>query len=144
MHEASVTQALLDLVLEKAREHHAAQVNVMGKLVDEDALRRIGIAGVAEHVFLGDRTIRIGLATAHAARPRIAIVLWRKVRPFRQVGGVFVVRHDAHPRAALNHRRTHVGTLRKDHVYEERGFLERVGTHLGGGDDGKAIRADGL
>mgnify|MGYP000545469322 CR=1 FL=1 len=27
MHEASITQALLDLVLSKAREHHAARVN---------------------------------------------------------------------------------------------------------------------
>ena len=70
--------------------------------------------------------------------------MWRiaKPRELRQVGGEFVVRHDAQPRAALDHRLAHVGPLREHQVDEIRGFLERVVIHLRRGDDRKAARAD--
>ena len=40
--------------------HHPAQVDVVGELVDQDVLGRVGIAGIGQHVFLSAATDRIG------------------------------------------------------------------------------------
>ena len=123
--------------------------------MDEDVLLRVRIADVGEQVFLGAGTERIRRAAAHAARACIAVIAGRnpgKVRhrfrrhplPLRLVAGELVPREDGEARAALDHRRAHVGAFGQHQVHEIGGFLERVGVHLGRCYDRKTARAHPL
>ena len=136
----------------EARVHiqQAAQMDVVRELVDEDALLLIRVAGKSQHVFLGHRAQGIGLAAAESAGAGVPEILRRQTGEITepapghadelgQVGGEFIVGHDAHACAALDHRRAHVGSFRQHHVDEENGLLERVRIHLRGGDDGEAL-----
>ena len=121
---------------------HAAQMNVVRELVNQDVLGRIRIAGIAEQVLLAARAIRIGLRPAGPASPRVPIILGFEPRELRQVGRELVVSDDAQPRAALDHRRFHIRPLGQHQVDEIRRLLERVVVDLLRRDDRIAAGID--
>ena len=88
---------------------HPAEMDDVGKLVDEDALSRVGIAVVGEEIFLPAGAIGIGLAAAGTAGPGVPEVAagdagkslhgsGSEEGKLGEIGGVFVVAEDAQPR----------------------------------------------
>ncbi len=131
---------------------NAAQVNVVRQLVDEDVFRAVGIAIVSEEVFLRAGAVGIRDATAHAAGPCIAEITGAEILktflfllgepdPLGLIAGELVVREDAQSCAAFHHGLANVRTLREHHIDDVNGLLQRIRTHLGRGDDGKAACA---
>ena len=134
---------------------HAAQVDVVSDLVDQDVLRRIRIAGVAQQILFAARAVRIGFAAAHSTRSSVPVlaarqggeVLWRrfgKTGEFRLVGGEFVPTDDAQPRAALYHRLPHIGSFGEQQIDEIRRLRECIRIYSLRGDDRKSSRRDPL
>ena len=132
-----------------------AQMDVVRELVDENALGGVRIAGIAEQIFLSAGAERVAFAAAESAGAGVPVILrsdagvaghrsLAQADELRLVHGELVPRYDAHARAALDHRGADVGAVGQHLVHEERGLLERVGIHLGRGDDGETVCSDAL
>ena len=68
--------ALFETLVERRIDsHQTAQVNVVSKLMNQDALGGIGIARITEQILLTARTIRIGLTATRAASAGIPVIL---------------------------------------------------------------------
>jgi len=66
------------------------------------------------------------------------------VGEFREVGGEFVVRDDAHAGAAFDHGGADIRAVGEHLVSEPSTLLEGEGADGGGSDDGEAVGADAL
>ena len=82
----------------------ADEMDRVGELVDQDALRRIGIALAAEHVFLRATHRRPLVAGAEPARAAVPVRLRRQIGVLRQVAGPLGGRHHGEPDVGLGQR----------------------------------------
>ena len=119
----------------------AAEVDVVCELVDEDAFGLVGVAGVAEDVFFGTGADGIGGAAAGAASACVPVFLAGEffeaghgleghAGEFGEVGGEFVVGHDAEACSAEGHGIEDVRAVCEHEVADECGFLEGVGVDV--------------
>ena len=111
---------------------NAVEMNRVGELVDQDVFCVVGVAGVAEQVFLGatdDRVIPVGSESARAAVPKLGRL---EVGVLGDLRGELVVAHDYEAAVALDHVVENVFPVADHFLDEMRSLLQcEVGNFVG-------------
>ena len=119
---------------------HAAQMNIVRELMNQDVLGGVRIAGIGEHVLLGAGAHRIRPRPPEPACARIPEILGLQAAILWDVGREFGIADHDHTRATIDHGLAHVWPLGQHHVDYIGGFLQRVVVNLAGTDHRITIR----